>query len=328
MRTVALPRSGITTTRLGFGTAGLLREPSKRRRLDILSAALDTGIRHFDTAPIYGFGEAERILGEFLATRREPVTIATKFGLAVSAGVGRLAPIQSVGRAVLGMLPAVRRMVRRRAARLYQPPRFDAESARASFERSRAALRRDGVDMLLLHDCTPQTVQDGSLLDCLEGLRARRRITAFGTATSFDHTLEMLASRTAYCGVLQFESDVLRRNALRVPAAAGAAVVTHSALARSRAALARALELDANLRTRWSAALGADVTDAATLSRLLLQAALLANPDGIVLVHSNSVPHIAANAAAAEATPDPEQIARLEDLVRAHFESGPVAARA
>ena len=43
--------------------------------------ALDLGINFFDTADIYGFGHAERILSKALGKDRNKVVIATKFGL-------------------------------------------------------------------------------------------------------------------------------------------------------------------------------------------------------------------------------------------------------
>jgi len=54
---------------------------SRRESLALLSAAWDAGVRHFDVAPLYGHGEAERILGSFLAGRRDEATIVTKFGI-------------------------------------------------------------------------------------------------------------------------------------------------------------------------------------------------------------------------------------------------------
>ena len=317
MQTIALSAGGIVTTRLGFGTAGLLREPSKRRRLDVLAAALDAGIRHFDTAPLYGFGESERLLGELLAARPEPVTIATKFGLAPSAVAARLAPVQALARAALKAFPALRGLARRRASRLHHAPRFDAASARTSLERSLVALRRDRVDVFLLHECSPEAVTDERLLACLHELRDRGRIRAFGTATTFDRTLAMLASRAGYCETVQLDSDALSQNVRRLPCGAGTAVIAHGALARAFAELRHMLRADAAACARWTAALDADVGDPAVLARLLLQAALDANPRGVVIVQSTSPRHVAANAASA-ASADPQQLARLADLLRAY----------
>jgi aryl-alcohol dehydrogenase-like predicted oxidoreductase len=46
-----------------------------------IHVALDAGITLFDTADIYGTGHSERILGQALASRRQQVIVATKFGL-------------------------------------------------------------------------------------------------------------------------------------------------------------------------------------------------------------------------------------------------------
>jgi methylglyoxal reductase len=43
--------------------------------------AIDTGMTTIDTAPIYGFGHSERIVGEAIEGRRDQVIIATKCGL-------------------------------------------------------------------------------------------------------------------------------------------------------------------------------------------------------------------------------------------------------
>ncbi len=45
-----------------------------------LHYALDAGINLFDTAPNYGCGHSERILGQAIAGRRDKVVLATKFG--------------------------------------------------------------------------------------------------------------------------------------------------------------------------------------------------------------------------------------------------------
>lgn len=46
-----------------------------------IGRALDLGINFFDTAPVYGFGHSERVLGKVLKPVRDKVIIATKFGL-------------------------------------------------------------------------------------------------------------------------------------------------------------------------------------------------------------------------------------------------------
>ena len=47
--------------------------------IDVVHAALEAGITHFDTAEMYGGGRSEEFLGQALAGRRDDVVIATKY---------------------------------------------------------------------------------------------------------------------------------------------------------------------------------------------------------------------------------------------------------
>ncbi|MBU4333179.1 MAG: aldo/keto reductase [Candidatus Omnitrophica bacterium] len=49
--------------------------------IDTVSAAIDLGINLIDTAPIYGYGASESIVGKAIKGRRDKVVIATKCGL-------------------------------------------------------------------------------------------------------------------------------------------------------------------------------------------------------------------------------------------------------
>jgi len=75
---------GVPVTTLGLGTAplgGLFSEVGDDAATATVDAAWDRGIRFFDTAPLYGYGNAERRLGRALAVRpRDEYTIATKVG--------------------------------------------------------------------------------------------------------------------------------------------------------------------------------------------------------------------------------------------------------
>ena len=69
---------------LGFGAAqlgNLFRETSDEEAAQAVSAAWESGIRYYDTAPHYGLGLSERRLGAALAgRRRDEVLISTKVG--------------------------------------------------------------------------------------------------------------------------------------------------------------------------------------------------------------------------------------------------------
>ncbi len=52
----------------------------------VVDAALDVGINHFDTADIYGKGRSEEFLGRALGRRRDQAVITTKVGMQVPEG--------------------------------------------------------------------------------------------------------------------------------------------------------------------------------------------------------------------------------------------------
>ncbi len=80
-----LGASGIGASKIGLGTwvtGGWMWGAADRgESIRAIHAALDEGIDFIDTAPMYGFGLSEEIVGEALAGRRDRVVLATKCGL-------------------------------------------------------------------------------------------------------------------------------------------------------------------------------------------------------------------------------------------------------
>ena len=58
--------------------------------LDAIAAAVDAGITSIDTAPIYGFGRSEEIVGKAVAGRRDKVQLLTKYVLRWDDAAGEL----------------------------------------------------------------------------------------------------------------------------------------------------------------------------------------------------------------------------------------------
>ena len=70
---VPIGRTGLSVTRLGFGSAsigGLFSAVTERDARTMVRRAWDIGIRYFDTAPLYGYGDAERHVGSVLGAGR------------------------------------------------------------------------------------------------------------------------------------------------------------------------------------------------------------------------------------------------------------------
>ncbi len=82
-------KTSLQVTRLGMGTApiGNLYDPiDDAEALETVRRSYENGIRFFDTAPLYGAGEAERRLGAALqGVPRDEVVIQTKVGRIVRA---------------------------------------------------------------------------------------------------------------------------------------------------------------------------------------------------------------------------------------------------
>ena len=108
-------RTGEQVTVIGLG-GGYLDKHSLAHGIATVHRALDLGINYFDTAPVYGQGASQVIIGNALEGRTEPCLLATKIGfLAQSAA--------------------------------YRSP----DALRAQLWESLRALRRSHVDILQIH---------------------------------------------------------------------------------------------------------------------------------------------------------------------------------
>ncbi|MEQ4208591.1 aldo/keto reductase [Actinopolymorpha sp. B9G3] len=129
--------TGATVSRIGFGgaTLGLTNyveafDPEdagdRARMFEAIESALDGGINYYDTAPGYGNGASEQVLGEALqgvpTSGGQPLFVATKVGYGARGDV------------------------------------------RASLEASLTRLRRDSVDLLQLHGESWTTQQTDDIL--------------------------------------------------------------------------------------------------------------------------------------------------------------------
>ncbi|MDX9754036.1 MAG: aldo/keto reductase [bacterium] len=87
MKTRPLGTSGIETSVIGLGTWVLGGDdcwganPDDAEAVRTIQASLDAGINLIDTAPAYGFGHSEEVVGKAIQGRREQAVIATKCGL-------------------------------------------------------------------------------------------------------------------------------------------------------------------------------------------------------------------------------------------------------
>ena len=116
MQKIALGTSGRDTTRLGFGCSSLLGSLGRKDSLALLETAYDAGLRHFDVAPAYGYGQAEGCLGEFLTRHRGEVTVTTKYGVEPEGERTLKAGMRSLARPLLKLMPGIKGTLQKAAA--------------------------------------------------------------------------------------------------------------------------------------------------------------------------------------------------------------------
>jgi aryl-alcohol dehydrogenase-like predicted oxidoreductase len=159
--------TGMQVSEIGLG-AWQLANPDwgiddRTEALRIVEQSLAAGCNFFDTAPGYGRGRSEELLGQALESARKDVIICTKFG--------------------------------------YTPEgveNFNTDNIRPILEGSLRRLRTDYVDILLLHN-PPRELMDGRSATQyaeLEQLKAEGKIREYGVSLDWKVELELVMETT------------------------------------------------------------------------------------------------------------------------------------
>jgi D-threo-aldose 1-dehydrogenase len=299
--------NGKPISALGFGCSSLWAKPGfgEERAQDVLEAARDGGINHFDTAPSYGAGHGERRLGAFLARHgAEDFVVSTKIG-------GNLIDGQVVRS-------------------------FDLATVRKSFEGSLQRLGVERVDMLYLHGPQEAELTD-ELLRFLEDEKARGRIGYSGMESGNLALFRRMPGTPLDVAMLHYNAvDQSAEPLIQALVAAGKTIVSGTSLAqakfafgtfvpRGRNSLWYALRMAKNDPFFWLRGPGA----ARRLKQLRPSAAAAAI--GFVTAHplitsglfgSSSPDHVAANAEAGHHPLTPAERQTLLTAASARLASG------
>lgn len=148
---------------LGLGCMGMTFAygvaPEKKEMVKLLRDAVDRGITFFDTAEVYGPFNNEEVVGEALASIRDQVVIATKFGFAYEDSTGRWSGTDS------------------------RP-----EHIREAVEGSLTRLRTDVIDLLYQHRVDPK-VPIEEVAGAVKDLIAAGKVKHFGLSEAGVHTI-------------------------------------------------------------------------------------------------------------------------------------------
>lgn len=178
----ALGRTGLTVSEIGLGcwqlasSAWGTQDSQDAQR--IVQNALDQGCTLFDTAPGYGAGRSESLLGQALKGRRSQVVLCSKFGH----------PAEG-------------------------PADFSVGALQPAIEASLQRLQTDYLDVLLVHNPPPEWL-DGrrsGLYEALADLQQAGVLRSYGVSVDGLHDLQ-IAMQTTGCTVMEVLFNAFHQN--------------------------------------------------------------------------------------------------------------------
>lgn len=187
LSTSQVGQTKLRVARFGLGTAPLGGWPAAVEFDDGVATVQhgwDRGVRFFDTAPFYGFGKSERMLGEVLSTvPRDDFVISTK-----------------VGRVLLDEPPSAELRDFFKGGDEHTPQfDFSHDGVMRSLESSLERLKLDRVDIVLIHD--PDDHHDEALdgaFKTLDVLRTDGTIGAIGCGMNWSEPLARFAREAEF----------------------------------------------------------------------------------------------------------------------------------
>jgi len=202
-------------SQLGFGGASLSSMPSQYAVTKLLNIAYRNGITHFDTAPLYGRGYSEMLIGSFIKNKRQHVTITTKFGLG-NTETGKLPPVLALP---LNYWNKKLRGIKMPAPGVYEPQLLPhriitKQDVESSMNRSLARLGTDYIDYYLLHEGRPSFIQDDAM-QYLMDMKQKGVLGNIGIATDAFNVQACSAEEINKIDVLQYSYDAAIAKELR-----------------------------------------------------------------------------------------------------------------
>lgn len=165
---------------LGCSRLGSVNGATWDDSLAVLRRALNEGVRFFDTSNIYGQGDSERLLAEALAGHDDCV-ISSKAGKYLRWHRRILVPLKAVLRESTRRSPNVSKQVATARAKP-MPARWDGALLTRSLEDSLRRLKRERIDVFLLHSPPVGVIHDGEAMSALELARTAGKIGVVGVS--------------------------------------------------------------------------------------------------------------------------------------------------
>lgn len=159
---VYAPAFVLGTFGMGGGTSWQDTTKDDSELIGLLREAYDQGVWGLDTAPVYGTGRSERIVGQAIKGRREHYFISTKCSMHWRNAEGTLAYTRD-GHSVYNY--------------------FAKASLIQDVEDSLKRMETDYIDLMIIHRCPPPEMF-GEVMETMEILKARGLIRAVGLSNT------------------------------------------------------------------------------------------------------------------------------------------------
>ena len=200
---------------VGFGCVALTRSATASQALKLLETAYDNGIIHFDTAPLYGQGYSEKIVGAFIRRKREYVTVTSKFGLGGSQNnvmpSWMALPLNNLKKKILKPVSSAKPSEKSIPVKLPYRKILLAD-VKNSFNKSMQYLKTDYLDYYLLHEGMPHFLAEG-VFEFLSEKKAKGIIRQIGIGCNAVNFLESNSSEIKGWDLLQYKrEDLLNTN--------------------------------------------------------------------------------------------------------------------
>lgn len=198
MKKVQLGRSDVYVTPVTFGAwaigGWMWGGADEKDALEALEASMDLGITSIDTAPIYGFGQSEELVGKAIRGKRDKVEILTKYGMKWEGEQGEFyfESVHNDGRPV----------------KIYKYASRD--SVIAECEDSLRRLNTDYIDLYQIHWPDATTPIDETM-EAVDRLIQQGKVRAAGVC-NYDATLSRKANETIRLASVQVPYSMVRRD--------------------------------------------------------------------------------------------------------------------
>jgi aryl-alcohol dehydrogenase-like predicted oxidoreductase len=200
--------------KLIFGTASLTNISDYNKIINLLECTYDHGIINYDTAPLYGKGYAEIIVGNFLKNKKN-INISTKFGLGEN-----FKPNSFLTKPLL-KLNGLKNLITKTNINVdnnfsYCKPRVITKKLiQKSLNKSLKNLKCDRIENYLLHEALPSFLS-ADAKEYLIFLKKEQIIKKIGIASSYNDLNRVEAADLDFFDILQYDANELKINKMKL----------------------------------------------------------------------------------------------------------------